>query len=89
MLAGVERSTFRGAVDLILVDDESTLTTDGFAVFGVVLQLATALRTDECFVGCFAGGRRLRVGLLLGPVGCDTLLSAGCSAHGDLNGRDR
>jgi hypothetical protein len=58
-------------------------------VFGVVLQLATTLQIDECFVGCFGGGHRLRVGLLLGPVGDDTLLSAGCSVYRDLNGRTR
>jgi len=42
-------------VDLVFLDDQATVGTDGFAVFGVRSELSTALRTAKLFalVGVF------------------------------------
>jgi len=57
LLGGVERAPLRPTVDLVLVDDETTVLTDRLALGGVSGEVATALRADE-FVG------RLGLGLV-------------------------
>ncbi|ERJ05234.1 hypothetical protein HLRTI_002746 [Halorhabdus tiamatea SARL4B] len=45
-LLGVEGAPFRTRIDLVLLDDEPTLRTDGLSAFRVRYQVATTLRTD-------------------------------------------
>jgi hypothetical protein len=45
LLGGVERAPFRPTVDLVLFDDQATVLTDCFAVFGVRDDVAAAFGT--------------------------------------------
>jgi len=64
LLFGVERAPLRPAVDLVLLDDEPAVDTDGLAVFRVGRELAAALWTSQLFLLAFRLGLALVVDVL-------------------------
>jgi len=71
LLAGVEGSPFGAAIDLVFLDDEAAVRTDGLGVFVVRYQSAATLRTVLLLVGNRRGFLRFGFGLSVVRIGSD------------------